>query len=49
MKKCFNKDVVMIKENKEDFENSTKSWMCGNDCVHNNVKLRDHCHIIGKI
>ena len=48
MKKNFNKEVVMTKEDHEDFENSTKCWICDNDYIHADVKLRDHCHITGK-
>ena len=45
MEKHFNKKLVMIKENNENFENSTKCWFCDNDCINNEVKVRDHCHI----
>ena len=48
MKKHFNKELVMTKEDSEDFENSTKCWICDNDCIDNNVKVRDHFHITGK-
>ena len=30
MKKHFNKELVMAKEDDEDFENSTKCWICDN-------------------
>ena len=43
-----NKELVMTKEKNEGFKNSTKCWICDNDYVDNNVKLRDHCHITGK-
>ena len=33
----------MTKEDKEDFNNSTKCWVCDND-----VKVRDNCHITEK-
>ena len=36
----------MTNKDNEDFENSTKCWICDNDYVDNNVKARDHCHII---
>ena len=36
----------MTNKDNEDFENSTKCWVCDNDYVDNNVKVRDHCHII---
>ena len=48
MKKHFNKELVMTKEDNEDFKNSTKCWICDNDYVDNDVKVRDHCHITGK-
>ena len=48
MKKHFNKELVMTKKDNEDFENSTKSWVCDNDYIDNYVKVRNHCHITGK-
>ena len=44
MKKHFNKELVMTKENNENFNNSTKCWICDNDYVDNNVKVRNNCH-----
>ena len=44
MKKHFNKELVMTKEDNKDFKNSTKSWICDNDYV----KVRGHCHITVK-
>ena len=29
-------------------KNSAKCWICDNDYVDNDVKVRDHCHIPGK-
>ena len=48
MKKHFNKELVTTQEDNEDFKNSTKWWICDNDYVNNEVKVRDHCHITGK-
>ena len=48
MKKYFNKELVMSKEDNEDFENSTKCWIYDNAYVDGDVKVRDHCHITGK-
>ena len=31
MKKHFNKELVMTKEDNEDFKKSTKCWICDND------------------
>ena len=45
MKKHFQKELLMTKEDNEDFENSTKYWMCDNDYVNNDVNVRDHCHL----
>ena len=36
------------KEDNKNFKNSTKCWICDNDYVHNDDKVRDHCHITGK-
>ena len=47
-KKHFNKEVVMTKEDNEDFKNSNKWWICDNDYVDNDVKVGDNCHITGK-
>ena len=29
---------------KEDFENSSKYWICDNAYFDRDVKVRDHCH-----
>ena len=47
-KKHFNKELVMSKADNEDFENSTKSWICSNTYADGDVKVRDNCHIIGR-
>ena len=48
MKKRFNKDLVMTIKDNEDFENSTKCWICDHDYIESNFKVRNHCHITGK-
>ena len=51
MKKHFNKELMMIKEGNENFKNAPRSvicWICDNDYIDNDVKVRDHCHITGK-
>ena len=48
IKKHFNKERVMIKEDNEVFNNSTKCWFCENDYVDNDIKVKDHCNITGK-
>ena len=37
MKKHFSKGLVMTKKDNEDFKNSTKCWIFGNDYVDSNV------------
>ena len=46
-KKHFNKELAMTRNDNEYFENSTKCWICDNDYIDNDVKVRDHCHITG--
>ena len=45
IKKYFTKELVITKEDNEDFKNSTKCWICDNDYVNNYVKVIYHCHI----
>ena len=37
MKKHFNKELVMTKEDNEDFENSTTCWICDKDYIDHGV------------
>ena len=39
MKTHFNKELVMTKDDNEDFENSTKYWICDNDYIDSDVKI----------
>ena len=48
MKKYFNKELEMTKEDSEDFKISAKCWICNNCYVDNDVKIGDHCHITRK-
>ena len=48
IKKHFNKELVMTSEDNENFKNSCKCWICDNDYVDNDVKVRGHYHITGK-
>ena len=45
MKKHFKKELVMTKVNNGDFKSSTKYWICENDYINNDVKVRDNRHI----
>ena len=48
MKKHFNKELVITKENNENFENFTKCWICDNVYSEGDVKVRDHFHMMEK-
>ena len=48
MKNNCNKELVLTKEGNEDFKSTTKCWICDNDYIDNDVKVRDHCNIAGK-
>ena len=38
----------MTKKDYENFESSTKCWICDKVYLDGNLKVRDHCHITGK-
>ena len=38
----------MIKKDIENFQDSTKCWICHNGHIDGNFKVRDHCNITGK-
>ena len=48
MKKHFNKELVMTKVGNDNFKNSTKYWICDDDYIDTDVKVRDNRHIAGK-
>ena len=48
MKKHFSKELIITKEDNEDFENSTKCCIYDNDYIDGDVKITDHCNITGK-
>ena len=48
MKKLFNRELVMNKEDEVHFKSSNKSWICDNAYVDGDFKVRDQCHITGK-
>ena len=35
-------------EDEQNFESRAKCWICENNIVKNDVKVRDHCHFAGK-
>ena len=48
IKKHFNKELVMTKNDNEDFKNSSKCWVCDEEYVDGYVKVRDQCYVTGK-
>ena len=48
MKKYFNKELEVTKEDNGNFKKSTKWWICDNDYIDNDVKVRDSCRITRK-
>ena len=48
MKKHFNKELVMTKEDNESLNKPTKCWICHNDYTDIDFKVRVHCYITGK-
>ena len=36
----------MTKEDNEDFHSSVKCWICDNNFLDGDVKVRDHCRCI---
>ena len=45
METHFNKKLVKIKEDSENFKSSTNCWIYDNDYIENDIKVRNHCHI----
>ena len=41
------KNMIFGKEEKERFDKETKCWMCNGE-LDEDVKVRDHCHFIGR-
>ena len=48
MKKKFNKNLIMVKEEEVQFQSSNIFWICKKLIDDDNKKVRDHCHITGK-
>ena len=48
MKKDFNKELVKTKKDDEDLKKSTKCSI-SDSLYDDDVKVRDHCHITGKL
>ena len=48
MKKHFNKNLIMSEE-EEQFQSSNTCWICEKLIDDNDEKVRDHCHVTGKL
>ena len=46
MKKHFNKNLIMTKNEEENFQSSNMCWICEKPIE--NEKVRDRCHMTGK-
>ena len=49
MKKHFNKNLIMSKEQEKQFLFSNTCWICGKLIDNDDEKVRDHCHVAGKL
>ena len=50
MKKHFNKNLIMSeKEEEEEPQSKISCWLCENLINDDDEKVRDHCHITGKL
>ena len=48
MKKHFNKNQIMS-EGEEQIQSSNTCWICEKLIDNDDEKVRDHCHITGKL
>ena len=48
MKKHFNKELVLTKEDDENFESCRKCWICDNTFNAGDAKERNYCHVARK-
>ena len=48
MKKHFNKNLNMSKEEEEQFQSSHTCWICEKLIHNDNEKVKDHCHVTRK-
>ena len=44
----FRKKIKFTEENKKEFEEATSCWICGDEFLPSEKKLRDHCHFTGR-
>ena len=46
MRKHFNRNLIMNKEENEQFQSNNICWIC--EKLIDDEKVRDHCHMTGK-
>ena len=49
MKIHFNKNLIMSEKEEEQFQSSNICWICKRLIDNDDEKLRDHCHVTGKV
>ena len=45
----FNKNLIMSYKEEEQFQSSKTCWICGKRVDDDDEKVRDHCHVTGKV
>ena len=49
MKKHFNKNLIISEKEEEQFQSSNISWIFEKLIDFDDEKVRDHCHVTGKL
>ena len=49
MEEHFNKNLIMSYKEEEQFQSSKTCWICGKRVDNEDEKVRDHCHVTGKV
>ena len=47
MRDSFNKPLKMTENDKNDFKKATKCYICNKNYTEKDIRVRDHCHIMG--
>ena len=47
-RKHFNQDMILTKDDEQNFTNANKCYNCDKKYSEKDVRVRDHCHITGK-
>ena len=49
MDEYFKKNLIMTEEEEDLFQKSNICWICNKVISNDEDKIRDHCHVIGKV